>query len=324
MSAVKVKTILGSMDIAKRATMNEGKLMLNLFAKYGYKEVDTAYMYGEGKTEVYLGNMKDSVDPKFLYATKANPWEGKGLGPASVRQQLETSLLHLKRDSVDIFYLHAPDHQTSLSETLGAVKSLHEEGKFLELGLSNFSSWLVAEVVNVCKQEGCVTPTVYQGMYSALTRMVEKELLPCLRYHGIRFYGFSPLGGGLLTGKHRMGDETKNEPGRFFGATNWNALYRDRYWKPEYFKAVTDIARCLNSTYGEGEVSVAEAAYQWLYHHSALKGELGDGVVVGASTVRQLDQNLKFTTKGPLHNDVVKTIEGVWRSTSNLCPEYAR
>lgn len=319
-----VKTIFGSMEIARRASLEEGKQMLDSFSKYGYEEIDTAFMYAGGKTEIYLGNMKDSVNPSFTYATKANPWDGKGLGAASVRLQLETSLKNMKREKADIFYLHAPDHSTPLEETLAAVDALHKEGKFVELGLSNYSAWLVAEIVNICKREGYVTPTVYQGMYSALTRMVEKELFPCLRYYSLRFYGYSPLGGGFLTGKHKMEDKSKTEPGRFYGSSKWPAAYRDRYWKQEYFDAVDEIRESLTAVYGEGKVSVAEAAYRWLYHHSALKGEFGDGVIVGAATVKQLEENLAYTKKGPLDEKVATVINKIWGETSHLCPDYAR
>ena len=76
----------------------------------------------------------------------------------------------------------------------------------------------MAEVVNVCKQNGFVMPTVYQGMYSAITRQVEVELIPCLRYYGMRFYAYSPLGGGILSGKHTYIPEDENksiQTGRF-------------------------------------------------------------------------------------------------------------
>lgn len=318
-----VKTIFGSMEIARRADMEEGRKMLNIFEKHGFIEIDTAYMYAGGKTEVFLGNLKETICKNFEYATKANPWDGKGLGAKSVRSQLETSLKNMKRDKADIFYLHAPDHNTPLLETLEAVNTLYKEGKFKELGLSNYSSWLVAEIVNVCKQNGWVQPTVYQGMYSALTRMVEKELFPCLRYHKMRFYAYSPLGGGFLTGKHKMEDISKKEPGRFFGSGIWVTKYRERYWKQEYFDAVQAIREALGIAYGD-TVTVAEAAIRWLYHHSALKGDCGDGVIIGASNAKHLDENLSYAQKGPLDANVVSVINNIWKTTSHLCPEYAR
>ena len=95
-------------------------------------------------------------------ATKVNPWNNKTLSEQSVFKQFNTSLASMKVDKVDILYLHAPDHETPLLETLKAVNDLHKAGKFNELGLSNYSSWLVAEVVNLCKQNNFVVPTVYQ------------------------------------------------------------------------------------------------------------------------------------------------------------------
>ncbi|KAG9462983.1 hypothetical protein GDO78_022675 [Eleutherodactylus coqui] len=84
--------------------------------------------------------------PAVKMATKANPWDGKTLKPESVRQQLETSLQRLNMSSVQLFYLHAPDHQTPVAETLAACQELHREGKFKELGLSNYTSWEVMEI----------------------------------------------------------------------------------------------------------------------------------------------------------------------------------
>ena len=87
-----------------------------------------------------------------------------------------------------------------------------------------------------------VRPTVYQGMYSVVTRQVEEELIPCLRHHGIAFYAYSPLGGGLLSGKYQFGqeDEKKIPRGRFNGV-GWDKVYRDRYWKQEHFEAMETL-----------------------------------------------------------------------------------
>src|SRR5690606_26118365 len=105
-------------------------------------------------------------------------------------------------NKADIFYLHFPDHKTPLEETLKACQKLYEEGKFKELGLSNYSSWQVSEIYNMCKNNGWVLPTVYQGMYNVITRDVEKELFPCIRYYNMRFYSYNPLAGGLLTERY--------------------------------------------------------------------------------------------------------------------------
>lgn len=105
-----------------------------------------------------------------------------------------------------------------IEDTLAEVNELYKEGKFKSLGLSNFQAWEVAHIYHTCKANGYVTPTVYQGMYNAITRDVEKELLPCLRKLGISFYAYNPLAGGILTGKHHGGEP---DAGRFKD----NAMY---------------------------------------------------------------------------------------------------
>ena len=95
-------------------------------------------------------------------------------GDASIRSQLATSLERLKVNSVEILYLHAPDHRIPLDDTLKAVDSLHREGKFKEFGLSNFSAWLVAEVVNRCKQNRWILPTVYQVACANVSLFIDK------------------------------------------------------------------------------------------------------------------------------------------------------
>ena len=89
-----------------------------------------------------LGNVPVWKTNSVGMATKVNPWNGKGLGKESVRSQFTTSLASLKVDKVQILYLHAPDHDTPILETLTAVNDLHKEGKFDELGLSNYSAWV--------------------------------------------------------------------------------------------------------------------------------------------------------------------------------------
>jgi aflatoxin B1 aldehyde reductase len=103
-------------------------------------------------------------------ATKHYPYEPGQHKPEKLRYALEKSLAELKTDCVDIYYLHAADRSVPFKETLAEVDKLHKEGKFRELGLSNFAAFEVAEVVITCEANGFVRPTVYQGMYNAITR----------------------------------------------------------------------------------------------------------------------------------------------------------
>ncbi|KAM9814222.1 aflatoxin B1 aldehyde reductase member 3 [Neosynchiropus ocellatus] len=315
-------SLLGTMAFGARADAEQSLQMVKAFLARGHRHLDTAFMYAGGRSESVLGGM--SLARSVSVATKANPWEGKTLRPDSVRSQLETSLKKLRTDRVDLFYLHAPDHQTPIQDTLRACHQLHQEGKFRELGLSNYASWEVAEIASICRHNNWVAPTVYQGMYNATTRQVETELLPCLRYFGMRFYAYNPLAGGLLTGKYHYVDKDGSQPeGRFFG-NSWAAAYRDRYWKQSQFEAIELVLKALETAYGASRPTLTSAAMRWMYHHSQLKGDLGDGVIIGMSTMEQLKENLAAAEEGPLDESVVQAFHAAWNLVAHECPNYFR
>ncbi|KAG9260227.1 aflatoxin B1 aldehyde reductase member 4 [Astyanax mexicanus] len=315
-------TLLGGNSFGGRADAELSGQMVQVFLKRGHQELDTAFMYSGGQSETVIGDMQ--LPETVRISTKANPWDGKTLKPESVRSQLETSLKKLRTQSVHIFYLHAPDHQTPIQDTLQACNELHKEGKFKELGLSNYASWEVSEIYCICKHNNWVLPTVYQGMYNATTRQVETELLPCLRYFGIRFNAYNPLAGGLLTGKHHYEEKDGSQPaGRFFQSHS-SAVYLDRYWKESHFSAIDVIMKALEAAYGSQKPTIASAAIRWIYHHSQLKGDLGDGVIIGMSNMKQLQENLTATEEGPLKQEVVDAFKQGWNLVAYECPNYFR
>jgi len=326
MSFSKIRTILGTGEFSSRMNLQDSEVMAKAFYEFRKNlsavEYDTALMYAGGKSEETIGQMDLRLKNDVQIATKANPWENKLLNAAGLRKQLETSLTSLKLDCVQIFYLHAPDHKTPIIETLKTVNDLHHEKKFKEFGLSNYAAWEVAEIYTICKNRGWVLPTVYQGMYNCLTRSVEKELFPCLRYFNMRFYAYNPLCGGILTGKHKIEDATKTETGRFFGK-GWAEAYRKRYWREEIFDAVDQMKKAINEVYGD-EVTLAEAALRWFYHHSKLDGSCGDGVILGASNMDYFNKNINATVQGPLDDRVVKVFDNCWNVCCFSCPNYFR
>ncbi|XP_061583379.1 aflatoxin B1 aldehyde reductase member 3 [Cololabis saira] len=316
------ETLLGTMAFGGRADGEQSRALVSAFRERGHAHLDTAFMYMDGQSETIIGGM--ALPKTVTIATKANPWDGKTLKPDSVRSQLETSLQRLQTDSVHLFYLHAPDHQNPIQDTLRACNELHKEGKFKEFGLSNYASWEVAEIVSICRHNNWIVPTVYQGMYNATTRQVETELLPCLRNYGIRFYAYNPLAGGLLTGKYHYEDKDASKPaGRFFG-NNWAAAYRDRYWKKSHFDAIDLVLKALETAYGSEKPSLTSAAMRWMYHHSQLKGDLGDGVIIGMSNMEQLQQNLTAAEEGTLDQRVVDAFKDAWNLVVHECPNYFR
>ena len=103
-------------------------------------------------------------------ATKCYPTEPGTHKAAVIKEKLALSLKELKTDCVDIFYLHAADRSVPFEETLEALNDMHKEGKFVQLGLSNFTAFEVAEIVILCKERGWVRPTIYQGMYNCISK----------------------------------------------------------------------------------------------------------------------------------------------------------
>ncbi|XP_036602848.1 aflatoxin B1 aldehyde reductase member 3-like [Trichosurus vulpecula] len=318
-------TVLGAMEMGWRMDRASSEACMQAFLERGYREVDTAHIYGDGQSESFLSTMnlglKDGSKGVKI-ATKANPLNGKTLSASSVRSQLEESLKRLQCPRVDLFYLHVPDKITPLEETLGACNELHKEGKFVELGLSNYTSWRVAEICTLCKKNGWVVPTVYQGMYNSITREIERELFPCLRHFGLRFYAFNPLAGGLLTGKYKYEDKDKEQPvTRFFGRPV-SAMYHKRYWKVNHFQAIALVEKALAAAYGANPPSMTSAALRWMYHHSKLQGALGDAVILGMTSLQQLQQNLAAAEEGPLEPEVVKAFDEAWNLVAHDCPDY--
>ena len=136
----------------------------------GYNEVDTARTYIGGAQENWTATVGQWKKRGLTLATKCHPKAPAVTHkPEVLRRELEKSLKELETDCVDIFYLHAPDRGTPFEETLEECDKLHKEGKFVQLGLSNYTAFEVAEIVTVCKERGWVRPTIYQGMYNAIS-----------------------------------------------------------------------------------------------------------------------------------------------------------
>lgn len=328
MSQVRPATVLGAMEMGRRMDATSSSASVRAFLQRGHTEIDTAFVYANGQSETILGDLGLGLGRsgcKVKIATKAVPMFGKTLKPADVRFQLETSLKRLQCPRVDLFYLHIPDHNTPIEETLQACHQLHQEGKFVELGLSNYASWEVAEICTLCKKNGWIMPTVYQGMYNAITRQMETELLPCLRHFGLRFYAFNPLAGGLLTGRYKYQDKDEKNPpeSRFFG-NPFSQIYMDRYWKEEHFNGIALVEKALKTAYGPTAPSMISAALRWMYHHSQLKGTHGDAVILGMSSLEQLEQNLALVEEGPLEPAVVEAFDQAWNLVAHECPNYFR
>ena len=309
-----IKLILGTMNFGPQTNSEEGLKMVQKFIKTGYNEIDSAYVYNNGDTERLLGQILSHFSQNEIsLATKIHPRITGKLDDKAIIFQLNESLKRLNVDKVNILYFHFPDSHTPIEKALETITLLHKDGKIKEFGLSNFPAWMVVDIWHICKKNGWLQPTVYQGRYNGLSRNVELELFPAIRKLGIRFYAYNPLAGGMLTGKHLNYEELPQQ-GRFARLQS----YRDRYWKKTYFDAV----HVLTTKCREFEIEPVEAAYRWLTFHSFLKPECGDGIIIGASTVNQLEQNINAVKKGELPKEITDAFDIAWSEAKVDSPEY--
>ena len=324
MSGDRVKTVLGTMAISTKLNKEESAAFLDFYANCGYNELDTAIFYGSGKTEVVMGQC--DAGKNFTIATKANPifTNGKGaeqitgLTKESVATQLKLSLSRLQTKKVHIFYLHWPDHNNPILETLEAVNEAYTKGQFEIFGISNYASWQVAQICELCKANNWVQPKVYQGMYNVFTRDIEHELIPCLRYYGLSYYAYNPLAGGLLTGKYSRNDDP--DTGRFDGKSRWGKVYRERFWNDIIFDAMEEMKDLLSKY----NLTILEVSIRWLYHHSILSSKYGDAVILGASSIEHLKTNIEASEKEALPDEIVEKLNELWKRFESTCPKYYR
>ncbi|KAL5606465.1 hypothetical protein BROUX41_002872 [Berkeleyomyces rouxiae] len=291
--------------------LEEYKKCLDTFQARGYNEVDTA--------RVYVGMQQEAF-------TREAGWKERGLTLATkiiyplkdgtnttenVLTSAETSLKELGTETLDILYLHGADRGVPFAETLGAIDKLHKAGKFVRFGISNFTAFEVAEIVMTCKHNNWVQPTIYQALYNMTSRAIEPELVPALRCYGLDIVVYNPLAGGLFSGKVKSADVTPDE-GRFSKSSLTFAIYRDRYLKDSTFQAL----KLIEDAASKHNMSVIEVALRWVMHHSALKITNGnDGIIIGASSKEQIDQNITNLEKGPLPENVVEAAEKAWQLT---------
>lgn len=310
-----MKAILGTMTFSDQVDHDIASSMINAFKNKGYDELDSAYVYCGGNTEKLLGDLnKKQVLDNCNLATKVNPKEG-GFTAESINRQFSTSLDSMGLQNVDLLYLHQPDLDTPIIESLEALNEHHQAGRFKRFGLSNYAAWQVAEIAGICEKRGFMMPTVYQGMYNAITRDVERELFKCLQHYNIAFYVYNPLAGGMLTGKHQ---DVAAAPanGRFSG----NIEYQNRYWKSDYFQAVNTFTEACQKE----NTNPANAALRWLAHHSDLKTEKGDGIILGASSMNHFEANLAALQEGPLAPAIVEALDHGWETARPGCIKYFR
>ena len=308
-----VNLILGTMTFGESVFSPDVGAFIDAFLDAGYEELDTAYVYNEGNCERLLGEVLPGLKRPYRVATKVNPRISGRLDADAAYKQVNGSLERMNLECVDTVFLHFPDPATPVESVLGAMADLHDQKKFKELGLSNFPAWMVADVWHICDKHSWVKPTVFEGIYNPLTRKAEAELSACLNHFGMRFYAYNPMCGGLLTGRYGKYEDAPGE-GRFTHRPN----YQKRYWKKSFFDALNVIQE---ATEKQG-ITTIEATYRWMAYHSMLDADRGDAILIGASRLSQLKQNMESVKAGPLPEAVALAFEQAWQIARSDSPEY--
>jgi aryl-alcohol dehydrogenase-like predicted oxidoreductase len=304
----------GTMTFGKPVQQAEATEMIATCLEAGINFIDTANMYQTGVAEEILGHALVGKRDRIILASKvrAKMGEGRddvGLSKPAIIKAIEDSLRRLQTDYLDLYFLHQPDYDVAIDESLEAMEHLVKQGKVRYPGTSNFAAWQVGNILDIAKQKVYTPAATAQPMYNLLARGIEQEFIPMAKEFDVSIVAYNPLAAGLLTAKHDFSSIPLG--GRFDN----NKMYQDRYWHPRTFEAVESLKRLAEQA-GRSLISLA---FAWLLHHTAT-----DCVILGASHIEQLKQNIAFCNEGSLSTDVVQGCDQVWEQLRGPLPVYNR
>jgi 1-deoxyxylulose-5-phosphate synthase len=304
----------GTMTFGKPVDQETANAMVDRCMDAGINFFDTANIYQAGISESMLGQAMRGKRDKLIVATKVRGKMGdgpdeSGLSKRAIFRAIDESLKRLQTDYVDLYYLHQPDYAVPIEESLRAMEELIKQGKVRFPATSNYSGWQVCEMQWIAGNNKFTPAQVSQPMYNLLARGVEQEYLPMAKKYDAAVIAYNPLAGGLLTGKH---SEAAIPPGTRFDN---NSMYQDRYWHAKNFAAVAELKKAA----GSAGRSLLDVSLCWLLHHTQT-----DCLLLGASRVEQLEQNLAACEKGPVPAEVLKVCDEVWTNLRSPVPIYNR
>lgn len=303
----------GTMTFGGQTSDAESIALIEAAFADGINFFDTADFYNRGRSEVLLGQAisgkRDQVviASKVYYAVDEN--DDVGLSAARMRTHLEASLTRLGTDYLDIYYLHQPDENTPLEETLVALDQFKKEGKIRHYGVSNYAAWQIAEMMCVADRLGVDRPVVTQNVYNAITRGIEAELVPYCISAKLPVLAYNPLAGGLLTGKYNENEvETR-------GRLTQDDLYNKRYMSRLNLRAATELA---DVTKQMGR-SLVEICLLWVCQHPAIQS-----LILGVSNMKQYQENIAVLASEPLNSSEMNQIQAIGDAHFNRGFDYFR
>jgi aryl-alcohol dehydrogenase (NADP+) len=277
---VKVSPIcLGTMMFGGRTDAETSARIIGEARDAGCNFIDTADVYNSGASEEITGKAVKSGRDWWVLATKlANPMgEGpnaRGLCRRRVFDACDASLQRLGLDHIDIYYLHKEDHDTPLEETVMAIGDLMRQGKIRYFAVSNYRSWRIAEIANICDRLGLPRPVASQPYYNAVNRMPEVEHLPACAFYGLGVVSYSPLARGVLSGKYAP-DAAPPDDSR---AAAKDTRMMQTEWRPESL----EIAQKIKAHAAGRGLTPGQFAVAWV-----LNNRLVTGCIAGPRTLDQ-------------------------------------
>ena len=283
-SGVQVSRLcFGTMSFGGDAEEAEAAKMYAACRDAGINFFDCADVYNGGRAEEILGRLiageRDRlvVTSKCAVPTSDDP-NDRGASRRHILRAVEASLRRLKTDRLDLLFMHRWDPETPLEETLRALEDLVRDGKTLYLGASNYAAWQIAKALGIAARHGWSRLEVIQPMYNLVKRQAEVELLPLARAEGLGVITYSPVGGGLLSGKY--GADKRAETGRLASNREYIGRYSEA-WVYDTAGAFTALAESR----GCHPVSLAVA---WVAAHPDVTCP-----IIGARSLEQLRPSLE-------------------------------
>ena len=315
-TGVKVSAIcLGAMMFGGRTAPEDAYTIIDKALDQGINFIDTANVYNRGRSEEVVGEAlkrRGRRDTVFL-ATKvhgvmdAEDPNARGNSRRHIIQQCEASLRRLQTDWIDLYQIHRPQSDIPIDETLRALDDLIRAGKVRYIGTSTFGAWQIVESIYVAKEFGLNRFVCEQPPYNLLDRRIERELIPMAQTYGIALIPWSPLAGGLLTGKYRRGQPLP-EDARFANPSYANLRrLTDR---------VYDVVEALEPIAQEKGCTLSQLALAWVMQQPGVTS-----AIIGPRTMEQLDDNLGATTV-TLTDDDRKRIDAIVPRGSHVAPFY--
>jgi aryl-alcohol dehydrogenase-like predicted oxidoreductase len=246
--------------------------------------IDTADVYSFGESERLLGQAlrnlgvarKDVVIATKVYSEMGPKPNDRGASRGHIMDSVQKSLERLQTDHIDLYQIHADDAVTPVEETLRALDDLTRQGLVRYIGVSNWQAWKIAKALGISEAKDYARFETLQAYYSIAGRDLERELVPMLTSEQLGLMVWSPLAGGLLSGK--FGPGSNNPEGARRSNFDFPPVDRERAWK------CVEAMREVGDKHG---ASVARVALAWLLHKPAVMS-----VIIGAKTLEQLDDNL--------------------------------